>query len=108
MQGAHYLSDVMFGMLIGAVLEACSIAIIIPVIKPILATVALFTAVAQWNAFQDTVLLVNDKKLYTLQFILYEKISQASSAATAAYFDTSSSRFFPYVPENSNFLFPSE
>ena len=57
--------------------------IIIPVIKPILATVALFTAVSQWNAFQDTVLLVNDKKLYTLQFILYEKISQASSAATA-------------------------
>lgn len=57
--------------------------VIIPVIKPILATVALFTAVAQWNAFQDTVLLVNDKKLYTLQFILYEKISQASSAATA-------------------------
>ncbi len=57
--------------------------VIIPVIKPILATVALFTAVAQWNAFQDTVLLVNDKNLYTLQFILYEKISQASSAATA-------------------------
>lgn len=57
--------------------------VVLPVIKPILATVALFAAVAQWNSFQDTVLLVSDKNLYTLQFILYEKISQASSAATA-------------------------
>ena len=39
--------------------------IIVPVIKPILATVAIFAAVAQWNAFQDTLLLVTDNKLYT-------------------------------------------
>ena len=53
--------------------------IILPVIKPILATVAIFTAVNQWNAFQDTLLLVTDKKLYTLQFVLYNYINQASS-----------------------------
>lgn len=54
-------------------------AIIIPVIKPILATVAIFSAVNQWNAFQDTLLLVSDSKLYTLQFTLYQYINQASS-----------------------------
>lgn len=53
--------------------------IIIPVIKPILATIAIFAAVAQWNSFQDTLLLVTDTKLYTLQFTLYQYLNQASS-----------------------------
>ena len=55
--------------------------IIIPVIKPILATIAIFSAVNQWNSFQDTLLLVTDSKLYTLQFLLYNYINQASSLA---------------------------
>ena len=53
--------------------------IIIPVIKPIIATVAIFASVAQWNSFQDTLLLVTDPKLYTLQFTLHQYINQASS-----------------------------
>ena len=53
--------------------------IIRPVIKPILATIAIFAAVNQWNAFQDTLLLVTDEKLYTLQFRLYNYINSASS-----------------------------
>ena len=53
--------------------------IIIPVIKPILATIAIFAAVTQWNSFQDTLLLMTDDKLYTLQFTLYQYINQASS-----------------------------
>ncbi len=53
--------------------------IILPVIKPILATVAIFSAVAQWNSFQDTLLLVTDQKLYTLQYTLFNYINQASS-----------------------------
>lgn len=53
--------------------------IILPVIKPILTTIAIFSAVGQWNAFQDTLLLMTDTKLYSLQFILYQYINQASS-----------------------------
>ena len=53
--------------------------IIIPIIKPILATVAIFAAVPQWNSFQDTLLLVTDDKLYTLQYVLYNYLNQASS-----------------------------
>ncbi|MEI3571485.1 MAG: hypothetical protein V8Q25_13835 [Roseburia faecis] len=56
--------------------------IILPRIKPILATVPIFAAVGQWNSFQDTLLFVTDTKLYTLQFILYQYINQASSLAT--------------------------
>lgn len=56
--------------------------IMLPICKPILATVAIFAAVDQWNAFQDTLLLVTDSKLYSLQFILYNYINQASSLST--------------------------
>lgn len=56
--------------------------IMLPVIKPILATIAIFAAVNQWNAFQDTLLLMRDKKYYTLQFVLYQYINQASSLKT--------------------------
>ena len=58
--------------------------VIIPVIKPIMATVAIFSAVAQWNAFQDTLLYITDSKLYPLQFVLYQYLNQASSLASLA------------------------
>lgn len=58
--------------------------VIIPVIKPIMATVAIFSAVNQWNAFQDTLLLVTDTKLYPLQFVLYQYLNQASSLSSLA------------------------
>lgn len=53
--------------------------VMLPIIKPILATIAIFAAVAQWNSFQDTLLLVTDRKLFTLQFVLYQYVNQASS-----------------------------
>ena len=58
--------------------------VMLPVIKPIMATVAIFSAVGQWNAFQDTLLLMTDTKLYSLQFILYQYLNQASSLAGLA------------------------
>lgn len=63
--------------------------VMIPVIKPIMATVAIFSAVNQWNAFQDTLLLVTDTKLYPLQFVLYQYLNQASSLASLAQSTTS-------------------
>jgi putative aldouronate transport system permease protein len=56
--------------------------IMLHIMKPILATVAIFAAVGQWNSFQDTLLLVTDKKLYSLQFLLYQYINQASSLSS--------------------------
>ncbi len=58
--------------------------IILPNMTPILATVAIFTAVAQWNSFQDTLLYITDQKLYSLQYLLYTYTNQASSLAQAA------------------------
>lgn len=58
--------------------------IMLPIIKPIMATIAIFSAVAQWNSFQDTLLLVTDTKLYSLQFVLYQYLNQASSLSSLA------------------------
>lgn len=55
--------------------------IILPTSKPILATVAIFAAVAQWNSFQDTLIYITDQKLYSLQYLLYQYINQANSLA---------------------------
>ncbi|NNC13863.1 carbohydrate ABC transporter permease [Planctomonas sp. JC2975] len=56
----------------------------LPNMTPILATVAIFSAVAQWNMFQDTLIYITDQSLYTLQYLLYMFINQANSLATAA------------------------
>lgn len=56
----------------------------LPNMTPILATVAIFAAVAQWNSFQDTLIYITDQSLYTLQYLLYMFINQASSLAQAA------------------------
>ena len=56
--------------------------IILPLCKPILATVTVFTAVGQWNAFQDTLFLMTDRNLYTLQFLLYRYINESNALAT--------------------------
>ena len=55
--------------------------IILPTAKPILATIAIFAAVGQWNSFQDTLIYITDQKLYSLQYLLYTYINQASSLA---------------------------
>lgn len=55
--------------------------VVLPISMPILATIAIFAAVGQWNSFQDTLILMTDAKLHTLQYTLYQYINQASSLA---------------------------
>ncbi|WP_033168499.1 carbohydrate ABC transporter permease [Clostridium sp. KNHs205] len=55
--------------------------IILPTSTPILATIAIWSAVGQWNSFQDTLIYITDQKLYSLQYLLYSYINQASSLA---------------------------
>lgn len=53
--------------------------IILPTCKPILATIAIFSAVGQWNSFNDTLIYNTDQKLWSLQYLLYCYINQANS-----------------------------
>ncbi|MBQ7636469.1 MAG: carbohydrate ABC transporter permease [Lachnospiraceae bacterium] len=52
--------------------------IIWPLSKPILATIAIFGAVGNWNSFQDSLLLMNDASLFTLQHRLYIYLNQTT------------------------------
>ncbi len=50
--------------------------VILPLCTPTIATVALFLAVGQWNAFMDTYLYA--RELPTLQYVLYEIMEKAT------------------------------
>ncbi|MEM5781184.1 MAG: carbohydrate ABC transporter permease, partial [Lawsonibacter sp.] len=43
--------------------------VILPLITPIMATLAIFSAVEQWNRFIDTMVLMPSGKHYTLQYV---------------------------------------
>jgi putative aldouronate transport system permease protein len=63
--------------------------IIIPLSKPVLATVGLFLALQYWNDWYSTSLFVKNSNLWPLQYLLYKTISAqfvALSSAAAAFF----------------------
>lgn len=64
------------------------VSIVLPLQKPILATVALFTAVGHWNDFFTTKLYITDTKLYTLQYLLYELLNQVQAASEQIQYET--------------------
>lgn len=55
--------------------------IVMPLCKPILATLIVFSDVGHWNNFMDTVFLMTDSKLFTLQYLLYQYLNEANSLA---------------------------
>ncbi|QMV45192.1 carbohydrate ABC transporter permease [Cohnella cholangitidis] len=55
--------------------------IVFPLITPIAATTAIFSAVAQWNSFIDTVFLMTDTKFHTLQYVLLKYLNESNSLA---------------------------
>jgi putative aldouronate transport system permease protein len=55
--------------------------IIFPLSVPILATVAIFSAVTQWNSFIDTLFLMTKENLFTLQFVLQRYLKEADYLA---------------------------
>lgn len=58
--------------------------IVLPLSKPILATIAVFGAVGNWNSFQDSLIyMANSPELYTLQHRLYVYLNTSSNIASA-------------------------
>jgi putative aldouronate transport system permease protein len=54
----------------------------VPLITPILATIAIFGAVGHWNSFIDTLFLMTKEKLFTLQFVLWRYLNEANYLAS--------------------------
>lgn len=55
------------------------IKLILPLSKPVLATIALFTGLAIWNEWYNCMLFMSDQKLYTLQYYLYNMLNNATA-----------------------------
>lgn len=55
--------------------------IILPLSIPILATLAIFSAVGQWNNYLDTLLYTTKSSLYTLQSVLFNYLNELNALA---------------------------
>lgn len=51
--------------------------IILPLSKPVLATIALMTLLAKWNDWNTSLVYINDESLYSLQFLLQKILREA-------------------------------
>lgn len=54
--------------------------VLLPVCKPIIATITLFSAVAQWNSYRDTLYYTMNENLRTLQYIVMQIIKKAEGS----------------------------
>ncbi len=62
--------------------------IVLPLSKPILATLSLFYAVGRWNAYADNMYYTKSADLKLIQFKLYQLVASASEAQTSSLADT--------------------
>jgi putative aldouronate transport system permease protein len=51
--------------------------IVVPISKPVFATIALLVLLAKWNDWYTTLIYIRDSKLYTLQFLLQRILREA-------------------------------
>ncbi len=58
--------------------------IILPLCKPVMATIALWLSVGAWNSWMDTLLYVTKRKLYSLSYIMMMLIKESSLAQQIA------------------------
>jgi len=56
--------------------------LILPLSKPILATIGLFTALGYWNDWFNAMLFIDKQSLMPLQYYLYKMLSQISMLRT--------------------------
>lgn len=55
----------------------CYFSIILPLSKPVLASVALLTLLAKWNNWQTSLIYIRDPELYSLQYLLQRILNEA-------------------------------
>ena len=67
------------GMLDGANDIQIFFRLVLPLTKPAMATIGLFTALTYWNEWYNTMLFITRKELYSLQFYLYDLINNAEA-----------------------------
>ena len=88
-------------MIDGAGYLTTFIRIVFPVSVPIIACIAVYSAVGQWNGWTDNFFLVNDPKLQTLQLVLYTYLSQADKFRSMTVSELQSSNVIAQITPQS-------
>lgn len=79
--------------------------IIIPLSKPIIATLSLFYAVGRWNAYADAMYYIKSQKYKPIQYMLSQMVSSASEAQTVAMSEASAVASSPEVLQAAAIMF---
>ena len=79
--------------------------IVLPLSKPILATLTLFYAVGRWNAYGDNMYYIRDNNLKMAQYKLYEMILNAQEAASTALTEATNVTSTPEVLQAASVMF---
>jgi len=70
-------------MIDGAGPVRCWWSIVLPLSKPILATIAVFASVLQWNSWIDSHLYTTKSELWSLQYLLYRYLQEIQNISNA-------------------------
>lgn len=80
--------------------------IVLPLSKPILATLSLFYAVGRWNSYSDNMYYTREANLKMIQYKLYQLVAAANEAQTASLADTGGvSQSVPEVLQAASIMF---
>ena len=79
-----YISAIPDSLIDAAKIDACGevrtlFQVVLPLIKPALATVGLFIALAYWNDWYNAMLYIKSEERYPLQYFLYQQVNNIES-----------------------------
>ncbi|MDR1643403.1 MAG: carbohydrate ABC transporter permease [Clostridiales bacterium] len=79
--------------------------IILPLSKPILATISLFYAVGRWNAYADAKYYISKKALQPIQYLLYNMILNATASEAVSLSESTATQSTPEVFQAAAVMF---
>lgn len=79
--------------------------IILPLLKPAIATVSLFYAVSRWNTFQDVIYYIQNTSLFTLQYKLQMMIDITQSNELTQFEGANLSKLTPENLKSASIIF---
>lgn len=79
--------------------------IVMPLSKPIIATLSLFYAVGRWNAYADNKYYINSDSLKMIQYKLYQMVASATEAQTASLSEAAAVTSTPEVLQAAAIMF---
>jgi putative aldouronate transport system permease protein len=79
--------------------------IVVPLSKPIIATLSLFYAVGRWNSYSDNMYYIRSNSKKMVQYMLYQMVATASESQTTNLSDAAVVTSTPEVLQSASIMF---